>query len=167
MNPFPRNRIYLAVIAVLLVVIAAMAYKFIVAGSTGKAEDGRVAIVLAPAERDLMLREMRDFVAGLQGLADGLARDDAQAVAEAARRMGTARTHDVPAAMMGKLPLGFKSMALGVHRQFDTIAADAAVGGDSRHTLAQLSDVLRQCVACHAAYRVATPAGSTGACTRD
>ena len=159
MSPSATGRIYLAVIAVLVVVIAAMAYKFVVAGSTQRSADGRVAVELAPGERDLMLREMREFVAGLQALSDGLARNDMPAVAEAARRMGTARTHDVPAAMMGKLPLGFKSIALGVHRQFDTIAADAAAGGEPRHTLAQISDVLQQCVACHAAYRVATPAG--------
>jgi hypothetical protein len=160
MSPSAKNRTYLAIIAVLLIVIAAMAYKFIVAGSTGKTEDGRVTILLDPGERALMLREMRDFVAGLQAMSDGLARDDMHAVAEAARRMGTARTHDVPAAMMGKLPLGFKSVALGVHRDFDRIGADAAAGGGPRHTLGQLSDVLQQCVACHAAYRVASPAGA-------
>jgi len=154
MTSSARNRMYLAIIAALLVVIAAMAYKFIVAGSTEKGEDGRVAVVLEPGERALMLSEMRDFVAGLQALSDGLARDDMKAVAEAARRMGTARTHDVPAAMMGKLPLGFKSVAFGVHRDFDTIAADAEAGGSPKHTLAQLSDALRQCVACHAAYQV-------------
>ena len=167
MSPSSRNRIQLAIIAALLVVIAAMAYKFIVAGTTEKSEDGRVAIVLEPGERALMLREMREFVAGLQGISDRLARDDMQGVAEAARRIGAARAHDVPAAMLGKLPLGFKSVALGVHREFDAIAGDAAAGGAPRHTLAQLSDVLRQCVACHAAYRVATPAGSAGSSAHD
>lgn len=160
MTDAARPRIYLAIIAVLLIVIAALAYKFIVAGSTEKAEDGRVAIILEPGERALMLHEMRDFVAGLQTIADALSRDDMKAVAEAARRMGTARTHDVPAAMMGKLPLEFKSLALGVHGEFDAIAADAQSGGASRRALAQLSDVLRKCVACHASYQVkAAPAG--------
>ena len=65
-----RSRIQLAIIAVLLLVIAAMAYKFVIAGATQKAPDGRVAILLAPAERALMLREMRDFVGGLQLVAD-------------------------------------------------------------------------------------------------
>ncbi|HUH93091.1 MAG TPA: hypothetical protein VL742_08095 [Casimicrobiaceae bacterium] len=167
MSHSAKNRTYLAIIAVLLIVIAATSYKFIVAGSTAKSPDGRVAIVLEPGERDLTLREMRDFLAGVQTMADRLAHGDMHAVAAAARGMGMARTHDVPTAMMGKLPLGFKSMALGVHQQFDTIAADAAVGGDSRHTHMQLSDVLRQCVACHAAYRVAIRAGSTAAPAHD
>ena len=67
MSENARSRIYLAVIVLLLLVIAAMAYKFIVAGSVQKAEDGRVAILLEPGERDFALREMRGFVAGLHG----------------------------------------------------------------------------------------------------
>ena len=43
-------------------VVAAMAWKFIVAGSTQKAADGRTVVLLAPAERALMLAEMRGFV---------------------------------------------------------------------------------------------------------
>lgn len=148
------SRIYLAIIAVLVVVIAAMAYKFIVAGSTEKAEDGRVAIILEPGERALMLREMRDFVGGLQVISDALSREDMKGVANAAREMGTARTHDVPVAMMGKLPLEFKSLALSVHREFDSIATDAEGIGTPKHTLTQLSDVLQKCVACHSSYQV-------------
>jgi hypothetical protein len=45
MTDAAKSRIYLATIAVLLLVIAAMAYKFVVAGSTQKGEDGRVASV--------------------------------------------------------------------------------------------------------------------------
>ena len=66
----------------------------------------------------------------------------------------TARAHDVPVAMMGKLPLEFKTLALGTHREFDTIAADAEANGTPKHALAQLADVLQKCVACHASYQV-------------
>ena len=60
-----RERIYLAIIAGLLLVTAAMAYKFIIAGSTIAAADGRSAIMLEPGERVLALREIREFVVGL------------------------------------------------------------------------------------------------------
>ena len=151
-----RSRIYPAVIVVLLLVIVAMAYKFILAGSTEKAEDGRAAILLEPGERALMLREMRAFVAGLQLMSDALSRDDMKGVAKVAREMGTARAHDVdvPLAMMGKLPLGFKTLAFSVHGGFDTIAIDAETIGMPKHTLGQLSDVLQKCVACHGSYQV-------------
>lgn len=148
-----RERIYVAIIAALLLVALAMAYKFIVAGSTAPAADGRTAIILAPGERDFILREMRGFLGGVQGIADALSREDTQGVAAASRTLGTPKTHDVPIAIMGKLPLQFKTLAFGVHGDFDAIAADAERGAPPKRTLGQLSDVLRKCNACHERYR--------------
>jgi hypothetical protein len=158
MTPTTTLAIHRAVIAVLAAVLAALVWKFIVAGSTQNLADGRVAVMLEPAERGLLLSEMRGFVAGLQTLTDALAREDMKAAAAAARAMGTARSHDVPAAMIGKLPLEFKTLAMGVHRGFDTMAADAEAMGLPRHSLAQLADVLQKCVACHATYAAGTAA---------
>ena len=154
MSDVTRARVYQTIIVALLLVIAAMAYKFIVAGSTERIDDRRVAIVLAPGERALMLSEMRAFVGGVQLITDALSREDMKSVAKAAREMGTARSHDVPLALMAKLPLEFKTLALGVHRGFDTLAMDAQATGKPAHTLNQLSEVLRKCVACHASYEV-------------
>jgi hypothetical protein len=149
-----RSRVYLATIVVLLLLIAAGVYKFIVAGSTRIGEDGRAAVILEPAERALMLREMREFVVGLQVVTQALSRDDMQGVAKASSGLGSARAHDVPAAMMGKLPLEFKTLAFSTHRAFDAIAADAEANGTPKHALAQLADALQNCVACHARYQV-------------
>ena len=154
MTAVARSRICPAVIVVLLLVIASMAYKFIVAGSTQKTAGGRVAVLLEPGERALMLTEMRAFVAGLQVMSDALSRDDMKGVAEAARKMGTASARDVPLSMLGKLPLGFKTLAFGVHGGFDSIADDAATIGTPKHTLGQLSGVLQKCAACHGSYQV-------------
>lgn len=153
-----RGRLYLSVIAVLLAVIAAIAFKFIVIGSTVKGEDGRMAVVFTPGERALILGEMREFVAGLQRISEALSREDMSAVAKAARAMGTARSHDVPAAMLTKLPLEFKTLAFDVHRGFDTMAADAENRATPKHTLGQLSEILQKCVACHAVYQVSSGA---------
>ena len=154
MNPVRTNRLLLAIIAVLAAVIAAMAWKFIVAGSVQKAEDGRLAVMLEPAGRALMLREMRGFVVGLQAMSDALARGDMKAAAAASRGMGMARAHDAPAAMVGKLPLEFKTLAFSLHRQFDVIAMDADAMAMPEHTLGQLADALQKCVACHETYQV-------------
>jgi hypothetical protein len=157
MTDAAKNRIYLVTIGVLVLVIAAMVYKFVVAGSAQMGEDGRVAIILEPGERALMLSEMRGFVAGVQRISDALWRDDMPGVARAARAVGSAKAHDVPVAMLGKLPLEFKTLAFGTHRGFDTIAADAEANGTPKHALAQLSDVLQKCVACHARYQIKDP----------
>lgn len=155
MTDTARGRIHLAIIAALLLVIAVMAYKFIVAGSTQTAADGRPAILLEPGERALILREMREFLAVLQRIDDALARGDMQDVAKASRALGASKAHDVPAAMMGKLPLPFKTLALSVHSDFDTIAMDAEWTGLPKRTLAQLSEVMKKCTACHESYRLA------------
>lgn len=154
MSAVTRARIYQAIIVVLLLVIAATAYKFIVAGSTERIDDRMVAIVLEPGERALMLGEMRGFVGALQVITHALSRHDMRTVAEAAREVGTARSHDVPLALMAKLPLEFKTLALGVHRGFDALAMDAEAVGEPTHTLDKLSAILQDCVACHASYEL-------------
>lgn len=53
-----RERIYVVIIVGLLLAISALAYKFIIAGSTVTAADGRTAILLEPGERTLVLREI-------------------------------------------------------------------------------------------------------------
>jgi hypothetical protein len=140
-----RSRIQLAIIAVLAVVLAAIAYKFIVAGSTREGEDGRIAITLEPGERAFVLREMRGFVAGLQQIAEALSRDDMQAVATASRALGYARAHDVPVALLGKLPLEFKTLAFATHGGFDRMAAEAEANGTTRSSLAVLAATLQNC----------------------
>lgn len=154
MTPRTAQCLPLAIIAVLLLVIAAMAHKFIVAGSVEQVADGRSAIVLEPGERAFVLAEMRGFVAGLQQLTQALSEEDMKAVASAARRMGMAAAHSAPAPMMGKLPLEFKTLGFEVHRDFDALALDAESLGDARHTLAQLAGTLNKCVACHASYQI-------------
>lgn len=153
-------RAHRAIILVLLLVIAGLVYKFIVAGSTERLADGRIAVVLAPAERDLVLREMRGFVEGTQAMTAALARNDLKAAATAARAMGTTRAHDAPASLFAKLPLEFKTLALGLHRGFDALAADAEAGGTAQHALEQLGGVLQGCVACHATFVLQDAASS-------
>lgn len=162
MTSTSRNRIHLAIIVLLLVVIGGLVYTFVVAGSTQPAADGRVAIVLDPAERALMLREMREFVAGVERVTGALARDDMPAVAAAARAVGSAKARDVPVGMLGKLPLEFKTLAFATHRGFDAIAAAADAGATSRQTLTALSELLGQCVTCHARYALAPPPSTAG-----
>lgn len=160
MTESAKSKILLLIIALLLAVIGALIYKFIIAGAAEKAEDGRMAIVLAPSERAFLMKEMRDFVAGVQRIADALSRDDMDGVAKAARGMGKGMTHEVPAPLMAKLPLEFKTLGFSVHGDFDQIALDAADMKLPKHTLGQVAGVLQKCVACHNAYQVRIEAGT-------
>ncbi|MGA7800635.1 MAG: hypothetical protein WCC36_07465 [Gammaproteobacteria bacterium] len=146
-----------------LAVIGLGVYQFVVRGSTAPAADGRIAIRLPPAERAIVLREMRQFLQGVQLITVALNKDDMNAVARAAHGLGGAAVAGVPPALMGKLPLGFKVLGRSVHGDFDQLALDARQMNDPRHAQAQLGAILAKCVACHEAYQLSTlpePGGS-------
>ena len=151
--------VYITLIILLLLVIAGMAYKFIVAGSTVAGSDGRAAIVLEPGERALILGEMRGFLSGIQTMTDALTRDDMKTVAKTARSLGRAASQEVPPALLGKLPLEFKKLGFSVHGDFDQMAMDAESLADAKHTLTQLSGTLQKCVACHATFELQASVG--------
>ena len=142
------TKICWAVIAFLLLIIAVGVYKFVYQGAVSGSSDGRTSISLNAAERDFVLAEMRLFLTSVQQITQGLSADDMQQVAEHARRVGNAVQVQVPASLVGKLPLA------ATHSKFDQLAMDAADLGDREHTLAQLAELMQNCVACHAVYRI-------------
>lgn len=147
--------VYWAIIALLLLTVAGLVLKFVVLGRTGTAADGRVAIMLEPSERAVVLNEMRQFLAGIQGMIEAADRGDAAAMAKIARPLGMAAAHNVPAGLAAKLPLEFKTLGYSVHSDFDRIAMDAEAMNDARLALRQLGETMKKCVACHATYQLA------------
>jgi len=148
------NKIYLTTITFLLLIIAAGAYKFMIQGSVEATQDGRMAIQLDAGERDLVLAEMRAFLESVQQITQAVTENDMQGVAEHARKVGRAAQGEVPGSLMGKLPLEFKKLGFDTHSRFDELALDAEQLGDEQHSLTQLSVLMQNCVACHAAYRI-------------
>jgi len=148
------NTKYLTIILILLFIIAAGAYKFIIEGSTSESNDGRTEILLNDNERNLVLAEMRAFLASVQKINQGLAENNMELVTEYARKSGKAATGGMPGSLMGKLPLPFKKLGFDTHAKFDQLAMDANDLGDRNHTLQQLSTLMENCVNCHAAYRI-------------
>ncbi len=116
--------------------------------------DERTVMVLAPSERAVVLLEMRQFLSGVQLMTDAFAREDAKALAQAARSLGKAAVHEVPPALRAKLPMEFKQLGFSVHGDFDQIAMDAESMGDMKHSMTQLASTLQKCVACHTIYQI-------------
>lgn len=142
------------VVVILLLLIGGGVYKFMFQGAVEESSDGRTAILLNNGERDLVLAEMRAFLATAQIITDAISKDDMEAVAKSARAVGHAAQQGVPGSLMGKLPMPFKRMGMDTHSKFDELAADAEQLGDGNHALGQLSTLMQNCVACHAAYRI-------------
>lgn len=138
---------------ILLLALLSMAYMFIYKGSVESATDGRTAILLTAPERDLVLTEMRTFLASVQGITQGIGEQNMESVSKAAREVGAAAQQAMPGSLVGKLPLAFKKLGFDTHRRFDALALDAEQLGDGEHSLGQLSELMKNCVACHASYR--------------
>lgn len=146
--------------AALLLVIAALLYRFVVKGNTaaGGPADQRIAIVLSTTDRALILTEMRQFLSAVRTIDTALATHDLALVAKTAHGVGRSAARGVPLELMAKLPLGFKRLGFATHDGFDQIAMDARDLGDGQHTLRQMGELMNNCVACHAAYQLRSPA---------
>jgi hypothetical protein len=117
--------------------------------------DDRVKVVLKPDERHLVLFEMRSFLNVLQIISAAAIRGDMQAVATAARSMGSGAANQIPPLTVAKLPETFQILAGTVHSSFDVMALDADSLGDPMHTQRQVARLMQTCNACHGIYQVA------------
>jgi hypothetical protein len=145
-----------AALGVLVITLAAASYKFLIPDAVKNNSGDRLSIRLQAGERDLVLAEMRAFLISVQQIAEGISMDDMAIVAKHARQVGRAAQREVPSSLREKLPMSFKQLGLDTHTRFDQMALDAEQLGDREHTLSQLSSLLQNCVACHAAYRIAS-----------
>ncbi|MCU7853132.1 MAG: hypothetical protein KZQ80_13070 [Candidatus Thiodiazotropha sp. (ex Monitilora ramsayi)] len=139
---------------ILLLLILAMAYKFIWQGEVTPASDGRIAILMPAGERDLVLQEMRGFLQAVQSILAATNLEEMQQVADSARQVGMAAGEGMPGSLVGRLPVGFKKLGFDTHGRFDTLALDAEQLGDPQHSLQQLAELMNNCVSCHAMYRI-------------
>jgi hypothetical protein len=145
----------IAVAALLLwVMTITIAAWFFVHGNVTKGTDERIAVVLQPAERDAVLREMRAMLAATQGILEGIDQGNRDSITRSARSAGMAAATDATPAFLAKLPLPFKTLGMGVHRQMDELAQAAQNGTSTTELQRQLTRILSSCVACHAGWQL-------------
>ena len=140
-------------IAIWVLSLGIVAYIF-VKGSTEKADDGRLAIKLQRAERNLVLGEMRMLLAGVQTILEAALDNDMKIIESTTLSLGMKAAVDVNPKLMAKLPLEFKSTGMGVHRSFDELSLKVHSGMSKDKILREVSDIMRTCVGCHQAYRL-------------
>lgn len=146
------NKLALFAILLWLITLAGFAW-FFIRGSTAPGTQERTAIVLNAHERDLILTEMRGLLSAIQGVVDGVGREDRKQIAESARAAGMAAAADANPALLAKLPLPFKTLGMSVHRDMDDIADAAEEGRPAPELLNKVAATLSKCVACHAAWQ--------------
>lgn len=152
----------LCLVALLLWVVGAVLVGWVfVKGWTMPGADKRLHVLLAPAERDQVLGEMRLLLKAVHGVVTGLGSQDQQAdrkqAEQAARSAGMGMAADVNPALMAKLPLPFKQMGMSVHKDFDGLADAIAQGETPAQIMHRLASITGRCTTCHDLYRL--PAG--------
>ena len=134
--------------------IAILGWLFVFGQTAPGGTDSREIIRLAPAERDLVLKEMRGLLVATHGILEGLSTGDPDRVSREARAAGMAAAADVNPALMAKLPLAFKSLGMSVHADMDEISRAAASGEPSSQLLGKMAATLSKCVSCHATWQL-------------
>lgn len=148
------KKVALGAISLWIVTLAAGGYFFIKGtGKTG--DDGRLAVSLKRDERNLVLTEMRQLLAGVQTILEAITNNDLKVVERTASSLGMKAAADVNPVLMAKLPLDFKSTGMGVHGRFDEMALKVQSGKMNKdNVLKEVSDIMLTCVGCHQAYRL-------------
>lgn len=143
-------------ILVLLLALGGLIYKFFT-GSVAPSEDGRTAVILEKAERDLVLGEMRQFLVSVQAVSQAITAGDRETIVTEAHKAGMAAEADTPSVLLAKIPLAMKQLGFGTRGKFDEISEAARSGEDMKSLRQQLDALMGNCIACHAAFRLPEP----------
>jgi hypothetical protein len=146
-------KILWSVIAILLLVLIAIAYKF-VNGDISASEDDRIAVNLSKDERNLVLNEMRNFLVSVQGVSEAITKKDLLLVARLSSEAGMQAEKNTPSSLLAKIPLEMKTIGFDTRKKFDQIALDAVQLNDSIHSRRQLDSLMNNCIACHASFKI-------------
>jgi hypothetical protein len=77
---------------------------------------------LTEAEITIVAEEMRQMLASVQGITDGLALGDMKAMVEAASKSGGSMMQELLSQIRVKFPEPFTQMGMASHKVFDQIA---------------------------------------------
>ncbi|MCC6591723.1 MAG: cytochrome c [Xanthomonadales bacterium] len=110
---------------------------------------------LSATEREHLRLGMRTYLESTEVVVEALAGGKLAEVAASARKSGSAALRDTSPGTALQMPAGFLLLATDTHRRFDELASAASAGASRRDIGRQLRDILANCTACHASYRIA------------
>jgi hypothetical protein len=122
--------------------VAALAALTVLYAPAVAQSDSRHDLRLTVNEQALFLSEMRVMLGSVQQIAEGLGRGDRALIIEAARRSGNRMARATPASVRAKVPKTFEELAV------------RAETDDMDQLAAHLGHTMKQCMACHATFRV-------------
>ena len=116
-------------------------------------QDKRVSLGLTAAEKAEFLAEMRQMLVSIQGIIAGIANEDRDLIIKSARYSGNRMARATPDSVRNKLPQEFKEIGGPTHLMFEELVVRAET--DDTESLTKFTaDLMQQCIACHALYKV-------------
>ncbi|RLA31967.1 MAG: hypothetical protein DRR15_12460 [Gammaproteobacteria bacterium] len=134
----------------------AIVFMFVEVSATNPGADGRITIVVTDKEREGVKTEMRGLLEAVQAIIVANNAGDLNTVAVAARKVGKSSLRPHSPEFADKLPLSFRKLGMDTHLRFDALALDTEQFESMTHVSQQLGELMGNCVACHAAYRLTT-----------
>lgn len=97
---------------------------------------------------------MRTFLESVQAIVDALPENKMALVTASANKLGLGAVHDVPISVATKLPPEFVLLSMDTHQNFEALSRVSSETGRKGMVLNDLRDILANCTACDATYRV-------------
>ena len=116
------------------------------------AMDTRKPVPLLPMMAWHQKQNMMEHLVAIQGITDGLAREDWEAIAASSALIESSPQMQMACEHMGAGADGFTALALEFHRRADAIGV-AAKAQDSAGVLRATADTLEACTSCHETWR--------------
>ena len=115
--------------------------------------DARQSLGFTAEEQAIFLQDMRHMLGSVQQIMHGIASDDREMIIAAAKRSGNRMARNTPASIREKTPPEFKAIGGPMHLAFEEIAIRAET--DRLEDITALAaEAMKQCMACHAQFRV-------------
>jgi hypothetical protein len=130
-----------------------LACSLTLSAADGGEADARIGLHLTASEKAVFLSEMRQMLASIQGVVSGIGTGDRELIARSARYSGNRMGRATPDSVRQKLPQSFKELGGPTHLMFEELVIRAET--DDMDTLAEFTgELMRQCLACHAKFKV-------------
>lgn len=121
--------------------------------AAGESPDPRQNLGFTSEEQAIFLEDMRHMLGSVQRIMQGIADDDREMIAAAAKRSGNRMARNTPASIRAKTPPEFRAIGGPMHMAFEEIAVRAET--DPLEDITALTaNAMNQCMACHAQFRI-------------
>jgi len=149
-----KTRLSILLNVILIALLGFGVFKFFIQGSSLPTDDGRTALVVKPADKNYILAEMRSFLERVQEITAAIGENDMETVSSVAAKAGEFSLADVPPSIIAIMPIEFKSLGMDTHALFRDLSEAAKNNPDPQAVATSLSDLMLNCTACHAGYRL-------------